>query len=71
MSSLESWLEDKISDVKRREEVGFFEDVDVEIKWNKVSLVYGFILCVLLCRIFWWFKVLCNFIIENEMYFVI
>lgn len=37
MSSLENWLEDKTSDVKRREEAGFPEDVDTEIKWNKVS----------------------------------
>ena len=50
MSSLENWLEDKTSDVKRREEAGFPEDVDAEIKWNKVSLAHGFILCVL-CRV--------------------
>ena len=49
MSSLESWLEDKTSDVKRREEAGFPEDVDAEIKWNKVSLAHGFISCV--CRV--------------------
>jgi len=42
MSSLESWLEDKTSDVKRREEAGFPEDVDAEIRWNKVSLAYVF-----------------------------
>ena len=46
MSSLENWLEDRTSDVKRREEAGFPEDVDAEIKWNKVSLAHSFILCV-------------------------
>ncbi|KAK2570584.1 Dystrophin [Acropora cervicornis] len=35
MSNLENWLEDKTSEVKRREEAGFPEDVDAEIKWNK------------------------------------
>jgi len=55
MSALENWLDEKTSDVKRREEAGFPEDVDAEIKWNKVSLVNGFILCVL-CGVSWRFK---------------
>lgn len=55
MSALENWLDEKTSDVKRREEAGFPEDVDAEIKWNKVSLVHGFILCVL-CGVSWRFK---------------
>lgn len=55
MSTLENWLDEKTSDVKRREEAGFPEDVDAEIKWNKVSLVHGYILCVL-CRVSWRFK---------------
>ena len=54
MSSLENWLEVKTSDVKRREEAGFPEDVDAEIKWNKVSLAHGFILCVFPCRTSLW-----------------
>lgn len=37
MSSLERWLDDKTSEVRTREEAGFPEDVDAEIKWNKVS----------------------------------
>ena len=37
MSNLESWLDDKTSEVRRREEAGFPEDVDAEIKWNKVG----------------------------------
>lgn len=37
MNSLEKWLEDRIIEVKKREEDGFLEDVDGEIKWNKVS----------------------------------
>jgi len=41
MSNLENWLEDKTSEVKRREEAGFPEDVDAEIKWNKVSRKTG------------------------------
>lgn len=35
MSSLERWLDDKTSEVRTREEAGFPEDVDAEIKWNK------------------------------------
>ena len=38
MSSLEKWLDDRTSEVNKREEDGFPEDVDAEIKWNKVSL---------------------------------
>ena len=37
MNSLENWLDDKTSEVRKREEAGFPEDVDTEIKWNKVS----------------------------------
>ena len=37
MNSLENWLDDKTSEVRKREEAGFPEDVDAEIKWNKVS----------------------------------
>lgn len=37
MSTLENWLEDKTSEVRRKEEAGFPEDVDAEIKWNKVG----------------------------------
>ena len=37
MNSLEKWLEDRTTEVKKREEDGFPEDVDGEIKWNKVS----------------------------------
>lgn len=35
MNSLENWLDDKTSEVRKREEAGFPEDVDAEIKWNK------------------------------------
>lgn len=35
MNSLEKWLEDRTTEVKKREEDGFPEDVDGEIKWNK------------------------------------
>ena len=71
MSSLESWLEDKTSDVKRREEAGFPEDVDAEIKWNKVSLAHGFISCVLPCRTSRRFKASRNPTTENETHSVI
>lgn len=37
MSNLEGWLDEKTSEVRKREEAGFPEDVDAEIKWNKVS----------------------------------
>lgn len=40
MSNLESWLDDKTSEVRKREEAGFPEDVDAEIKWNKVSVTH-------------------------------
>ena len=70
MSSLENWLEDKTSDVKRREEAGFPEDVDAEIKWNKVSPAYGFILRVL-CRVSRRSKASRNPIAKDETHFVI
>ena len=40
MSNLESWLDDKTNEVRKREEAGFPEDVDAEIRWNKVSLYH-------------------------------
>ena len=71
MSSLENWLEDKTSDVKRREEAGFPEDVDAEITWNKVSLAHGFILCVLPCRTSRRFRASRNPTAKNETHSVI
>jgi len=73
MSSLENWLEDKTSDVKRREEAGFPEDVDAEIKWNKVGLAHGLILCILWRRVSRRSKALAsrNPIAKDETHFVI
>ena len=68
MSSLETWLEETGAEVTRREEAGFPEDVDAEIKWNKVRInpttailmavrvslpnCLSYCLCVFLCHVF-------------------
>lgn len=37
MTKLESWLEKNKTEAKRRSDAGFPEDVEEEIKWNKVN----------------------------------
>lgn len=37
MTRLESWLETTRVEAKRRSDAGFPEDVEEELKWNKVK----------------------------------